>query len=323
MLDNFAHPSLGVRFGSRAASTAHEAGPPAEALVVLVLGRDPALASKVAGLLREAEAGPATITSAPTLEAACRRLAEQPALAVFVDLAEPEAGGLTGLVRLQAAAPATLVVPMLDLPEPGDSVAGDDPRRLDRAALTACLRDAVRRREDARRLYRLATHDPLTGLANRRLLEERLERALARARRTGVGGALLFVDLDGLKGVNDRLGHEAGDRLLVETARRLRDTVRATDTVARYGGDEFVLLLDGADTDASRLEPLVEGLRARLAEPVNLGGHLVTVPGSIGAVLFPAESEDAATLLRRADQRMYAAKAAGRRGAAATAGGEA
>lgn len=309
MLDGVAHPVLGLgAVDGRVLSPGSDGLPQ----TLLVLGTGSALVWDVADLIGEADVGPVTVATEPTLDGACRRLAERPALAVVVDVTEPGTGGLTGLVRLQAASPGTLVVPTLGSLEP-HGLAPGDPWRLDRAALAACLRDAVGRLEGARRLYRLATEDPLTGLPNRNLLFDRLGRALARARRTGVGGALLFLDLDGFKDVNDRFGHDAGDRVLVEVARRLRGAVRATDTVARYGGDEFVVLLEDAVTDAERLKPLIDALRARVAEPVNLDDRPAAVRASVGVVLFPGETDDPAALLRRADRRMYEAKAAARR----------
>lgn len=305
--------------GAAAQAAGHQAGPR-----VVVLAHGLGLVGEVSELAVEAGAGPVRVVTAVTLEAACARLAEAATLAAFVDLGLPESGGLTGLVRLQAAAPAVPIVPVLGRLEPEGS--RGKAWRHDRASLVACLRNAARHQEGDRRLYALATHDPLTGLANRYLLEERLERALARARRTGAAGAVVFVDLDGFKEVNDLHGHEVGDRVLIAAAARLRGAVRATDTVARYGGDEFVLVLeDMEEMVGPSLPALVEDLRARLAQPVPVaaaggdgteaGGGIatVTVRGSVGAVVFPAEGDEVAVLLRRADRRMYRAKAAARR----------
>jgi diguanylate cyclase (GGDEF)-like protein/PAS domain S-box-containing protein len=157
----------------------------------------------------------------------------------------------------------------------------------------------------------LAHHDALTGLPNRSLLEERLDQELLRARRLRHGVALLFIDLDGFKAINDSLGHAAGDQLLQEVGRRLRASIRDVDTAARLGGDEFVVVM----TDLGRPEVasrLVTTLRRQLALPVELGDHTVTVSASIGVAVFPQQGTDRATLMKAADAAMYAAKAGAR-----------
>lgn len=162
----------------------------------------------------------------------------------------------------------------------------------------------------ARELDRLAGHDPLTGLLNRRLLLERLERAVARARRTGGTLGLLFIDLDRFKTVNDALGHGAGDGLLAEIARRLRARIRTTDTAARLGGDEFVVLLEPlrSATDAGRV---AREIVAAIAHPIALDGRELVVSASVGIATFPADAEGPVELLSRADAAMYRAKSEG------------
>jgi diguanylate cyclase (GGDEF)-like protein/PAS domain S-box-containing protein len=170
--------------------------------------------------------------------------------------------------------------------------------------------------EYERQLRRIADHDLLSGLPNRRLLLDRLQKALAQARRGRRLMAVCFLDLDHFKSVNDKLGHDAGDRLLVETARRLEGSVRAGDTVARLGGDEFVLLLLELN-DLSECESVVQRTLANIAAPVQLGTGEACVTASIGVALFAAapagdDEADAHNLLRCADRAMYAAKVAGR-----------
>ena len=164
-----------------------------------------------------------------------------------------------------------------------------------------------------RRLYaqaeRRATHDPLTALPNRALLHDRLAEATRHTRRTGSPLALLLLDLDRFKEVNDTLGHAAGDRLLVEVAARLRGVARPSDTVARLGGDEFAVLLPAAD--AARVDAVVAVLRPALEEPVVLDGHTLSVGASIGSARCPDHGVDGATLLRHADVAMYVAKRGG------------
>jgi diguanylate cyclase (GGDEF)-like protein/PAS domain S-box-containing protein len=159
------------------------------------------------------------------------------------------------------------------------------------------------------RLTHHALHDPLTGLPNRVLLLDRLEVALAQRQRSGV--ALVFVDLDHFKLVNDSLGHAAGDALLTAAATRIRAVVRPGDTVARFGGDEFVVLAEPV-IDERDAEGLAERLAAALAEPFDLDGEEVFVTASIGIALASGADGDAHALLRDADAAMYRAKEAGR-----------
>ncbi len=158
----------------------------------------------------------------------------------------------------------------------------------------------------------IAFHDPLTQLPNRRLLADRIQQALAHSQRSGEHTAVVCLDLDGFKAVNDSLGHDAGDILLVETAHRLISCVRTGDTVARLGGDEFVLLLCGLTSPAD-CENTLKRVLTDLATPFNLSeGRQGKISGSLGYTLYPDDSADADTLLRHADHAMYAAKQDGK-----------
>lgn len=187
----------------------------------------------------------------------------------------------------------------------------------DTGRLLLCIARDISEREDAeQRIQHLAYHDTLTNLPNRTLLTDRVNRALARARRTKQIGALLFLDLDKFKRINDSLGHSVGDELLKELAKRLRRTLREADTVARLGGDEFVVLLEGLDDDQDRAVEkageLAEKLRGIFNDEYHLEGHELYVTASIGIVTFPQDGDSVDTLLRHADTAMYHAKGAGR-----------
>jgi diguanylate cyclase (GGDEF)-like protein/PAS domain S-box-containing protein len=161
------------------------------------------------------------------------------------------------------------------------------------------------------RIHHLAFHDVLTGLPNRALYQDRLQHALTRAQREEQRLAVIFIDLDRFKAVNDALGHDIGDMLLQEVAHRIKNRLRAMDTVARMGGDEFVVLMEDlkeAGHCASRAQELI----GEIARPLQLRGHTVEIGASLGIAFFPEDGADPVELMKRADMAMYAAKAAGR-----------
>lgn len=173
------------------------------------------------------------------------------------------------------------------------------------------VQDISERRRHQEELERQANHDMLTGLPNRILLADRVEQAIARADRLGYYLAVVFIDLDNFKFINDSLGHGAGDELLKAIAARLQHCVRGTDTVARLGGDEFVLLL----SDHFRASTVISQLKRVLAEigqPVMLSGREFHVGASLGVAMYPADGDNSDALLKHADTAMYAAKSSGR-----------
>ncbi len=172
----------------------------------------------------------------------------------------------------------------------------------------AILRDVSDRKAHLDALQHQALHDALTGLPNRVLLLERIERAIVKARQSGDAFALLFLDLDGFKEINDTFGHYVGDVLLTRVGDRLRANLHADDTIARLGGDEFAIVLIGRE-DGKEAEHLGRRLLNALKKPFLIEGHELVVGGSIGVVEYPRHGSDAMSLMRRADVAMYAAKA--------------
>jgi len=178
-------------------------------------------------------------------------------------------------------------------------------------AVSGIAHDVTQRKKSEARIWRHANYDLLTRLPNRRLFMDRLNQHSAHSDRTGDPFALLFIDLDHFKGINDRLGHEAGDNLLKEIAQRVSVCVRQSDTVARIGGDEFtVLLLDTGDREL--IKGIAENILGELARPFHLGDDEACISCSIGITMFPADSGSAQQLLGDADRAMYLAKHSGR-----------
>jgi len=178
-------------------------------------------------------------------------------------------------------------------------------------SVMALVEDVSARALAAQHLRHQAERDSLTGLFNRSAFQASLAQSLERARDSGDPVALLFIDLDGFKGVNDAFGHAAGDEVLREVALRLNGAVRDTDTVARLGGDEFAVLLD-ADIDASTAETVSRRIFAALEPPFNIASRQMTISASIGVAAHPPLDAHASGLLKNADQAMYEAKRAGK-----------
>ena len=181
----------------------------------------------------------------------------------------------------------------------------------DKPHVFAHVRDISERRRTEERIEFLARHDALTGLPNRLMLKDHFELALAYAERAGVKVALMFLDLDNFKTINDSLGHHYGDALLQQVATRLRGCVRDTDTISRHGGDEFVIVL--ADlSDPEAIATVASKIQVQMTPPFDVNGYELNTSLSIGVAIYPDDGTDFDTLLKMADTAMYHAKEAGR-----------
>jgi diguanylate cyclase (GGDEF)-like protein/PAS domain S-box-containing protein len=180
------------------------------------------------------------------------------------------------------------------------------------ARFAAVFHDITEQRQASERIQYLAFHDALTGLPNRALFQDRLVHAVERARREGKRLSVTFIDLDGFKEINDSLGHDVGDLLLQEVAKRIRARLRrGVDTVARLGGDEFVLLMEDLK-EVEHCACLAAEILEDIAAPLQLRGHPVRVGASMGMAFFPEDGNEALELMKHADTAMYAAKASGK-----------
>lgn len=172
------------------------------------------------------------------------------------------------------------------------------------------IEDVTEQRQRMAQLEHQVTHDALTGLANRTLLRDRIEHAITSARRSGLSAAVILLDLNKFKEINDTLGHDAGDQVLCAVARRLQDAVRDSDTVARLGGDEFVLVLPD-QPDLRYTLGMISRIRRELTARFEIDGHPVPIDGSMGVAIYPNDADNFAALLRAADAAMYEGKRGG------------
>jgi diguanylate cyclase (GGDEF)-like protein len=195
-------------------------------------------------------------------------------------------------------------------PESRPAVRGDARREVENLRLfnAYLLRELATLKEREAQMQRLADRDSLTGLYNRRRVQELLESTLAEAARQWQRVGLLFIDLNGFKGINDEYGHAAGDKVLTTAAKRILARVRTGDIVGRYGGDEFVVILPGVP-DAAAVTRVAQTIRERMALPYRVEGVESHLTAAIGESLYPYDGKSAEALLKRADQAMYRLKA--------------
>jgi diguanylate cyclase (GGDEF)-like protein len=268
--------------------------------------------------LSDVSGGRFEITTAKTLAAAVRLVQSAAYDAILLDLYLPDSNGLASVKELALAAPRTpiLVVTGLDDDALANQVSQHGAQdylvkgRSDQTLLSRAIRCAIARKDFEAVLAQRAYFDSLTGLANRALFNDRLTHALARATRTDKRVALMFIDLDNFKLINDRFGHRVGDDVLRSVAEALRCAVRQTDTVARLGGDEFAVLLEPLE-DVSHLEVVAHKILRAVDARVVVSGSRVQVTASIGIAVFPEHARKADALIQSADATMFFAKRCG------------
>jgi diguanylate cyclase (GGDEF)-like protein len=237
--------------------------------------------------------------------------------AVLLDLGLNDASGLDGLNAIKEEYPD---LPVVILSGYNDSdtalkaVRGGAQEYVVKAhsnsrMLALSVLSSIERKRYERHLFRLANHDALTGLPNRRMFQEYIRHWLLRAERWRRTEAIMFIDVNGFKTVNDSLGHDIGDELLIQIAARLKLGLRASDMLARYGGDEFVVHLDmGSKVDRATCAQLAEKISNLFAEPIHIAGSAVATGVSIGIAFYPHDGKDTLELIQKADEAMYVAK---------------
>jgi diguanylate cyclase (GGDEF)-like protein len=278
---------------------------------ILVVDDSPEEALLVADALADGP-GHFDVDACERLSDAITQLALQEYGAIVTELSLSDARGLDTVVQLQAAAPN---VPVIVHTSVDDEVIVACAARLGAqnylvkgdatpAAIVRAIRSGIERKARERELWNQARHDSLTGLPNRVALETRFRAAIQLAELRGEPLTVLVVDLDGFKAVNDTMGHEQGDEVLIRVSRKLRDTLRDTDFVARFGGDEFVVLAPSA----RHPEGLAERLRRALETPVTDENRSILVTASVGHATYPSDGRSTDELLTVADRNMYTVK---------------
>lgn len=288
---------------------------------VLLIEDDSADAMLFETGLRLRHPGEFVVTVAPDMASAEALLRKETFDVISLDLGLPDAQGLQAVARIQAEAAHIGFIVLSNSEDPELAIetvkAGAQDYLVKRRAggtnIARSLRYAEQRKRAEQHLANIAFHDQLTGLANRNLFRQRVAKALGNCRRRGDAFAVLLLDMDRFKSVNDALGHDAGDAFLQQIAERLRESTRETDTVARLGGDEFAVLATGIAAP-SELGPIIERILAAIREPIELSGTRLNPTTSIGAALYPISGEDSDALLAAADAAMYVAKREGRNG---------
>jgi diguanylate cyclase (GGDEF)-like protein len=258
------------------------------------------------------------IDHVPCLRDAFAHLGRERVDAVLLDLSLPDGFGLPILKQIQAFSPT---IPIIVLSGVSDQtlalqavqngaqdylVKGQGHPEL----LARAIRYAIERKRTEERLTYMAQYDQLTGLVNRTLFRDRLVQAMARSKRLQQPIGLMLLDLDRFKAVNDTMGHDVGDQLLKGVAERLHDCVREVDTVARMGGDEFTIILEGLAQEQD-IAIVARRITQSLAEPFRIGEHQASIGVSIGITVYPSDDHGTDELLKHADAAMYRAKQRG------------
>jgi two-component system, cell cycle response regulator len=262
--------------------------------------------------------GAVEVTHFETLDDARSHLTDPGADCVLLDLGLPDGGGVEAVRRIRSSAPGLPVVVLTGIDDDALAVeavaAGAQDYlvkgRSDAHLIRRATRHAIERKHAELELLHQALHDPLTGLPNRPLFMDRLSQALARMVRAPAPAAILFVDIDRLKPVNDEFGHAIGDALLDAVAERLVAAVRPSDTVARFGGDQFTVLCEKVPDEQIALA-IAERVAGALTVPFDALGRQIVTTASIGIVLGHSPDEDPARLVSAADAAMYRAKGKG------------
>ncbi|MDQ5834565.1 MAG: EAL domain-containing protein [Actinomycetota bacterium] len=292
----------------------------ARAIRIALIEDSPEYALLVRHLLLEELGDSVVIDHCGSIEEAKTVLVDEDLGCILLDLSLPDATGLEALKAVRARAHQVPIVVLSG--EENEDVAlravqegAQDylvKRHADGHLLGRAIRYAIERKRAELELAHQATHDALTGLPNRTVFLERLRVTLARIERRAQACAVLFLDLDRFKVVNDSMGHDVGDLLLVEAADRLRALVRPSDAVARFGGDEFMILCDDIATEADAIV-VAERIAGSLAEPFEIAGQQLYVGASIGIAVAADRSRPPEAIVRDADQTMYVAKRRGSR----------
>ncbi len=283
------------------------------------MGSDPQSTMLVAGMLRSTWTDGLVLSQVDRLTDAAKELLERGASCVLLDLGQMAEAPLDALEQLQLAAPDVAIVVLTDFLEEATAVAtiragAQDclvKPELNPTSLHRAVRNAIERKRSETRLAHQALHDQLTGLPNRALFLDRLGMALDRSRRTKTSVAVLFLDVDNFKDINDSMGHAAGDMLLAGLAERLRGMLRPMDTVARFGGDEFTFLFEDLDSEREVIL-IADRISRAAAAPIALGASEALVTVSIGIAMTADPTVPVETMIREADAAMYRAKEQGR-----------
>jgi diguanylate cyclase (GGDEF)-like protein len=285
---------------------------------VLLIEDNPGDARLIREMLAQHSAGPFKLKSVDRLAKGLETLTSDPPAVVLLDLSLPDSHGLDTFAKVYAHAPKIPIIVLTGNDDQALALSAVKTGaqdylvkgKIDPELLLRAMQYSIERKRYQEELERQANYDGLTGLPNRNLLHDRLKQAVYGQRHVR-SIAVVFIDLDHFKFVNDSLGHNAGDKLLQYVAERLQSTVRDGDTVARIGGDEFVVILN----DQAREDVIFRAMQrivSRVSEPVRINDHELNITCSAGISVYPQDGPDVETLLKNADAAMYRAKAKGR-----------